>query len=391
MGHGGAIAATLPGRTIPIRPANKRCPPFGARSYADVAGGASACALPHWQWPSCSIAAAASGVNESALTYSGLTAAPPGALRIHPVLRGRMGNHLFQVAAAYALVRNYTATTGLPACLGVAHAAADALLLHRTHNRPPPQAGPTVKLLDIPDDLPTDALGWNPWSYVPPAAAAAAAAADNASVSELLIDGYAQSYHHFHAYRDEVRWLFSPPANVTAYLNSRYRDLHDSICYHVRAGDKLHNARFYAAESPYYAGALRVLLERHRSSDGDLTRLRHAVVAENATYARSMPFFAGLGGAAYFIDEAPAYSLWALTLCGRGIVAAASSFSWWGAYLRADLAVPVVIPRALLPERENVFPGGYFPPDATVLYSNGSVASPGRCDPSLTAFPPGVC
>lgn len=59
-----------------------------------------------------------------------------------------------------------------------------------------------------------------------------------------------------------------------------------------------------------------------------------------------MTFFANLQaqGLLSILKGTPIMDLWALSLCGAGIVATSSTLSWWSAYLRADPCTPALIP-----------------------------------------------
>ena len=351
--------------------ASEACPAFGRRSLKDVFS--AACGIPDWMLPSCEVPGAFSGVRG----HVDLANSDVLIVTAEKHL-GRLGNVLFSYASAWATARRYSELTGLPACA----LYANVNLVSRTGMRA--------------DELPLRSMHfseavnrtsiWVPLGMFPTAQIDMLEVVSKLKKSQgaphiLVLGGFLQSEALFAAYRDDVRRMFMPRAKKRAELLEKYPQLPNAICMHVRLGDKLSDEEFMTMLGPYYRGALAALNVVFPPLNS--VPLHPIFIAsENVTSLQGFgdPFFNDLFanyGAIAFSGHAKD-DLWALSLCGRGIVAASSTFSWWAAYLRANLSTPVVLPRSFNRLEEPSFPGWVFPKDAIVLDFDGSKAIPGQ-------------
>jgi hypothetical protein len=125
---------------------------------------------------------------------------------------------------------------------------------------------------------------------------------------------------------------------------------------------------YYQADSLYYRTALAAVVGADARTD-----YQYYVSTDDSDAVAQHSFFAELPHLGVIAEDAPDVALWALSLCGRGIVTASSSFSWWAAFLRHDLRTPFTMPRSAFLLQEPAYPGGYFPAGAIVIDANGTI------------------
>jgi hypothetical protein len=172
--------------------------------------------------------------------------------------------------------------------------------------------------------------------------------------------GYFTS-HRFLLERETVRQWYRFANIVTDVALSKYRsiDFNNSIALHVRLGDYSTATNFYCPRIAYYQNAIRTLDPHSR-----MTILVFSDEPQKAEY-----FLRRIKRQIVIIrDNTAAVDLYLMSLCA-GIVVAASTFSWWGAYLGAGrVACPVegllrpgatLISRDPWPEEWIQIKGGY--------------------------------
>jgi hypothetical protein len=131
--------------------------------------------------------------------------------------------------------------------------------------------------------------------------------------------------------------------------------------FHVRRGDKVQNKslEYDVVNSTSFEAALASVLAALPSRDPP----RYFVSSDDPEWVAGDPFFQRLrlAGLVAIEESNPAMALWAMSLCGRGIISPMSSFSWWAGYLRADLSTPFVMPLSRKLSGWNPpYPSGYL-------------------------------
>ncbi len=226
---------------------------------------------------------------------------------------GRMGNNMFQIAAAYAYCKQFGYQLRIP-------------------NKPCPLP-PNVVQFRAP--VPAAAIRtWREPHYhfhaIP------------AGCSRLI--GYFQSSKYFSPCVDEIRALFSPTSEIIASIHDRFRESiaqKDSvIAIHVRRGDYISNPDYYAAHhviksNRYYSSAIDVIKQKtHQDS------MKLFVVSDDIEWCRSQEIFAD----AFFLEESdPLLSLYILGSFKHFIISN-SSYSWWAVFLANEPDGVVVSP-----------------------------------------------
>ena len=282
-------------------------------------------------------------------------------------LMGGLGNQLFQVAAAAALAHREGACVFFAASDFSPRDAAlrDSPMLSK-FPRTAPTAGPGARVHAV--DVPLFAFAELP------SVAQLAEGGDPGHV-RVELRGYAQNSAYWAASAPSLRRLLQPPRRVTSELRRTFPHLAGAVGIHMRFGDKLGGALYPALDYAYYSKAYTLVL----GTAGGGAAVKHNrppvvyVATDDVSTANQSAFLRSLTGAVRFLPADPTTALWALSLCGRGIITASSTFSWWAAYLRISERTPVVMPRSAFLPNEPDFPGGYFPDAFAVIDSNGTM------------------
>ena len=318
--------------------------------------------------PSCELPGRYSRINSGRVDFS-----PPAALIFMGESHaGRLGNILFSYASAWSTARRYTELTGRPSC--ALYAYPDLLsIVHPGYL--PIRSVQHSEISDrteifIPQDM-------YPKAPVNVLEIAELHQSLGFAHSYVVLGGFLNGDALFGSHRACIRRLFKPRARRRNELLARFPLLPAAVCLHVRLGDKIDNGNYQTMRGPYYKGALAALgITLPTFNATPMPPL--FVAAESASALEHFDFFRDLVpayGAVVFPGPAED-DLWALSLCGRGIIAASSSYSWWAAYLRENLSTPVVLPRSHYVPAEPSFPGGMFPVEAIVLEADGTRAKP---------------
>ena len=345
---------------------NSSCPQFGNRTLQDVLS--PACGVPAWQRPSCEVPGRYSGVKDDYIEL----AKPDTVIFMGESHTGRLGNVLFTYASAWATARRYTELTGRPSC--ALYANSNLISLVRPGDLPIRHVRNTEisfrSKIVVPNSL-------YPVAPVDVQDIATRLRKSKYKPHYIILGGYLHSEVMFATHRDGVRKLFMPRVRKRDELLVKYPQLPNAICMHVRLGDKINAGDYTTMLGPYYKGALTALNATLPDPNSALAPPLFIAV-ERAAALQRFDFLRDLVpkyGATVFPGP-PEDDMWALSLCGRGIIAASSSFSWWAAYLRANLSTPVVLPRSHYVPAEPSYPGWMFPAEAIVLEADGSIARP---------------
>lgn len=149
----------------------------------------------------------------------------------------------------------------------------------------------------------------------------------------IRLEGYFQSASYFDNYRSELLQLFKRPDHVQLFHRDESAR---SVSLHIRRGDYLTLTDFHSVLGPkYYAAAL-----------AKIPRPAQVFVfSDDLDWCRSEIPNWGIADVTWtFVEEGTDEDqLWMMSLCEYHIIAA-SSFSWWGAYL-SDAPEKTIAPK----------------------------------------------
>ena len=179
---------------------------------------------------------------------------------------------------------------------------------------------------------------------------------------DLVLDGYFQSWKHFHHHQDKLLTLFAPSDFTINYLQSKYRDLlkdPKTVGVHVRTQckrthDNGHHP-FWGLD--YYRRAIEQF-----SSDSTFV-----IFSDRINWCKK--HFSKLGKNFVYIEGNHGIEdLFLLAQCKHNILCN-SSFSWWAAYFNQNPDKKVIFPihwkNANL--HPNPVPEDFFLPDWTLI------------------------
>lgn|GEM_PF-425965 len=220
------------------------------------------------------------------------------------VLAGRLGNKMFQAAAALGFAARTAAHDAvfLPGAFGK---YSETMFRNLKYSKLPEEL---LKIGDPPD------FTFN-------------AAMPNARNMSVQLAGYMQSERYFAHCRDLIRRMFAIPGHIKSELYGRFSSLLQPGCVslHVRRGDFLDKPEYHPVlPMAYYLNAIRFLDERVEvrklycfSDDPDWCQKNLVPMDPRITVVEQFDDYLDLA---------------LMSLC-RHHVTANSSFSWWGAWL----------------------------------------------------------
>ena len=214
---------------------------------------------------------------------------------------GKTGNNLFQIAAAYAYCKKFG-----------------------YHLRIPQSSGPLPSRVQQFRTAVPSTYGLRTWRephyhYCP----------IPEGYNRLV--GYFQSSKHFSPFADEIRELFSPTPEMSAYIHGRYGEFiaqkDDIIAIHIRRGDfvgRHKEAHHVITSNTYYTSAI----DEIKRKTGRQT-MRLFIASDDIEWCKSQEIFAD----AFFLEEtAPLLSLYILGSFKHYVISN-SSYSWWAVFL----------------------------------------------------------
>ena len=146
--------------------------------------------------------------------------------------------------------------------------------------------------------------------------------------SVIFTHGYWQYYEYIEPYKSEIISMFDLNKDILSF----YSDIDDAYFLHVRRGDFVGNKSYEVDLSSYYKTAVNTIgtgIAYIVSNDipwcetwSYLDDIRHRIIKENDVNTMSI-----------------------MAHCGKGGIAANSSFSWWGLYFNTER------PHLLLPNK----------------------------------------
>lgn len=151
--------------------------------------------------------------------------------------------------------------------------------------------------------------------------------------SPITLDGYFQSEKYFVDYRDDILNLFKFPKKVILYTKKKYQNLLNNplISLHVRRGDYLK----FPGVHPLCT------LEYYKQALSKLPDINKVLIFSDDIEWCKQNF---IGDRFIFIQEEDYISLYLMSLCDYNIIAN-SSFSWWGAWLNQNPNKVVIAPK----------------------------------------------
>jgi hypothetical protein len=165
----------------------------------------------------------------------------------------------------------------------------------------------------------------------------------NTSVNYLCC-GYFQKTEYIHPHREEIIKLFDI---------QKVTDKEDAYFLHVRRGDYVNNPRHELNLETYYKNAVQRIN----------TGVAH-IVSNDVPWCESWSFLNDIRHT--IVKENEVDSLGIMASCGKGGIAANSSFSWWGLYL--DISRPhLILPNRWHPHTDEHDAARYRFPGSTGL------------------------
>jgi hypothetical protein len=254
-------------------------------------------------------------------------------------LHGRLGNQMFQYAAALGLAARHGTDVAI-----------DSRLAERRNE------GVLTRVFDLdlasPRKLPPlkqdSALGYGLWRYagLAPRFRRERGLGYNGDIERwkngTYLHGYWQSERYFAHVADQVRAAFTFPA----FSNSQNADMAaqigggPSIALHVRRGDYLTVAAHVLCDQPYYDAAL-AQITQHIGNNATVY-----VFSDDPDWAKeNLPLPLPKVVVDFNGPETDFEDLRLMSLCDHNIIAN-SSFSWWSAWLNTNHTKQVAAPAA---------------------------------------------
>ncbi len=179
---------------------------------------------------------------------------------------------------------------------------------------------------------------------------------------DLLLDGYFQSWKHFHHHREKILSVFAPSRETLDWLEGKYGALLGSnnvVGIHVRTQSKrTHDAGIHPFWGmPYYERAMECFPEDSV----------FVVCSDRINWCKK--HFSPLGREVFYIEGNDGIlDLFLLAKC-RHLILANSSFSWWAAYFHEHPEGRVIFPELWKEEPNHVNPKkeDFFLPSWTLL------------------------
>ena len=234
---------------------------------------------------------------------------------ISPLLRGGLGNYIFQIAAAYV--------TSIRDDKELLVDISDISVIHKPIESYYDNIFRKVKFVqEFSDYTSHEPMQPIEYSEIPK------------TNGNLKLKGYYQNEKYFKHLRNEILSLFEIDSTTLSYLTSKYSDvLTENTCsLHVRRGDYVSKSDFHPLQTiEYYKSAVSIMGE-------DLNYLIFSDDIEwcenNLTFIKNKTFISG---------NHDYQDLYLMSMCNNNIIAN-SSFSWWGAWLNNSENKKVIYP-----------------------------------------------
>ena len=164
----------------------------------------------------------------------------------------------------------------------------------------------------------------------------------------VILSGNFQRHEYLTPYKKRVLQLFDLPVPSS----QKYPDIQDAYFIHIRRGDYVENPFHELDLTNYYKKAIETIGEGVAY-----------VVSNDMEWCKQSRLFDTIPHR--FIEENDVDTLAIMTQCGKGGIAANSSFSWWGLYWNTNR------PFLMLPEpwypHNRISSDGYYFKEATII------------------------
>lgn len=228
---------------------------------------------------------------------------------ISSVLKGGLGNYMFQIATACTLSKKYNST-----------AVFDFSKSHKVHGTITSYIDNIFHNVECGEQLIKSIYNQPSFSY-----------SDIPFSENMLLDGSFQSEKYLN--RELILDLFSIDIKSKKYIYSKYEQLlnYDTVSMHIRRGDYIQKQDRHPVQSiEYYEKAMNYFKEYDKFiilSD-DIAWCKDNFKGDN---------FIFIEGEKDYID------LYLMSMCNHNIIAN-SSFSWWGAWLNQNVDKRIIYP-----------------------------------------------
>jgi len=230
------------------------------------------------------------------------------------VLKGGLGNMMFQIAAAEAVAVEINADAIFyPLTSGIIHRQPDAYINNIFRN---------VKFDQDPVYLNTYAEPRFSYSELP-------------KYDHFLYDGYFQSEMYFSEYSDHIKNMFGPTPDFIDETLKRYPDILTSCGIHVRRGDFLKFPDIHPVLSPSYF-----------SKGFDTINEISKDVSKTYVFTNDLDWCVNnllIDNVEFISNDNDWEDLWMMSMCKHYVISN-STFSWWGAWLGASSNSIIIAP-----------------------------------------------
>lgn len=150
--------------------------------------------------------------------------------------------------------------------------------------------------------------------------------------------GFYQNEKYFSNFRNEILELFEMESERYSYLNNKYKCLNNGFFIHFRRGDYVNNPH-YDILGDYYEKALEKIQYMsccYYILSNDIEYCKNNILLQK--FLKNKEYY-------YIENEDEINSLYIMSLCKMGGIAANSTFSWWGGYLNQNPEKIVIYPK----------------------------------------------
>ena len=230
-------------------------------------------------------------------------------------LRGGLGNHMFQIAATYALALDNNDDCAFEHAITIGQESTRAYI-NNIYSR--------IKFVSSDEIKSKFAIPkyYEPNFYFQ----------QLPYKSNLHLVGYFQSEKYFNYHSKKIRALFEPTDNIIQYIYEKYTSIlnGNTVSMHIRRGDYLNSLHLVMCSEEYYQNAIK-----------NFTKCDIIVFSDDIEWCK-VNFrdnnFIFIEGEEDYID------LYLMSMCKNNIITN-SSFSWWGAWLNNNKNKKVIAPK----------------------------------------------
>lgn len=234
---------------------------------------------------------------------------------VSPLLRGGLGNYMFQISAAYATsLRDNKELVIDISDISIIHSPIETYFtnIFRKLNF-------TKEFTNYISDEPYQPIIYSEIPYIN---------------GNLKLMGYYQNERYFSNIREKILDLFSIDSTTSEYLHNKYGEIlnNDTCSIHVRRGNYVQKSDYHPLQSiEYYKKAISLVGEDSMflifSDDIEWCK-------KNFNFIKNKTFIDG---------NVDYQELYLMSMCKNNIMAN-SSFSWWGAWLNDNKDKKVIYP-----------------------------------------------